>query len=107
MKKLKNKNFAFFSLFLKNYIHPHFDLGFLYKRKKNQAPKILKEQKKKKKKLGVGENPERKREGWVKLYYIHTFRGKKKKKIGKFGLRRVMVLYRVMIILMLIIWCWL
>ena len=45
MKKLKNKNLAFF-FFLKNYIHPHFDLGFLYKRKKNQAPKILKEKKK-------------------------------------------------------------
>ena len=29
------------------------------------------------------ENPERKREGWVKLYYIHTFREKKKKKKGR------------------------
>lgn len=29
-------------------------------------------------------NPQRKREGWVKLYYIHTFI--KKKKTGKFVL---------------------
>ena len=31
------------------------------------------------------ENPERKKEGWVKLYYIHTFRKKKRKKKKKKG----------------------
>lgn len=63
MKKLKDKNFAFFFFFEELYTSPLFDLGFLCKRKKNQAPKILKGKKKEKKKWGMGENPERKREG--------------------------------------------
>ena len=83
-------------------------LVFHIKGKKTKLLRFLRKKKKKTKKLGVRENPERKREGWVKLYYIHTFRKKekkkekkKKKKAGKFGLRSVMVLYRVMIVLML------
>ena len=71
-------------------------LFFHIKGKKTKLLIFLRKKKKKTKKLGVRENPERKREGWVKLYYIHTFRKKEKKKkkekTGKFGLRRLMVL---------------
>ena len=58
-------------------------LVFCIKGKKTKLLRFLRKKKNKKKKLGVGENPERKREGWVKLYHIHTFRGKKKKKDRK------------------------
>ena len=58
-------------------------LVFHIKGKKTKLLRFLRKKKKKTKKLGVRENPERKREGWVKLYNIHTFRKKKKEKKGR------------------------
>ncbi len=68
-KKVKKIFFHFFFLVFEElyiYIYPQLDLGFLYKRK-NQAPTILKNQERKRKRERVG-----------KMYYIHTKKNKQK-----------------------------